>query len=83
MQRMVIDQDCEAVQLPAEKPDQPIANFCEQHGLNDQERLERYLSDQGLIKPDLIHPLGVPLKVQHYNRKMKTKLFIASVSRLI
>jgi len=66
---MVIDQDCEAVQLPAEKLDQPITNFCEQHGLNDQERLERYLSDQGLIKSDLIHQLGIPLKVQYLSLK--------------
>ena len=64
VQRMVIDQACEAVQLPAEKLDQAIASFCEQHGLSDEERLERYLSHQGLIKPDLIHQLGIPLKVQ-------------------
>ena len=51
---MVIDQDCEAVQLHAEKLDQAIASFYEQHGLSDEDRLERYLSDQVLIKPDLI-----------------------------
>ena len=69
VQRMVIDQACTAVQLPAEKLDQAIASFCEQHGLSDEERLERYLSHQGLIKPDLIHQLGIPLKVQYLSLK--------------
>ncbi len=69
VQRMVIDQACESVQLPAEKLDQAIASFCKQHGLSDEERLERYLSHQELIKSDLIHQLGIPLKVHYLSLK--------------
>ena len=82
VQRMVIDQACAAVQLPAEKLDQAIASFCEQHGLTDEESLERYLSHQGLIKPDLIHQLGIPLKVQYLGMSLTANIKLRSVSYL-
>ena len=69
VQRMVIDQACTNLQLPEAMIKQVMANFCEKHGLSDEESLERYLTYQGLTKPDLMHQLGVPLKVQHYSLK--------------
>ena len=67
LQRMVIDQACAALQLPETTLNQVIANFCKKHGLSDNERLEQYLAHQGLTKSDLMHQLGIPLKVQHYS----------------
>lgn len=66
VQRRVIAEAVELVELDNTLTNQAMQRFCQQNGITDQDELEAFLSDQGITADDLRWQVELPLRVQQH-----------------